>query len=62
MEKKKEVIFEFSIRSVTDSSGNTTLHPAVVNDGVPDEYIVAMLRMMLKGFEELYFEKFKQKF
>ncbi len=62
MDETQEVIFEFSIRSITDKSGKKSLHPTVVNQGVPDEYILAMMRTMIRHLEQIYFEKFKQKF
>ncbi|VVB81763.1 Uncharacterised protein [uncultured archaeon] len=58
---EKELVFEFRIQSIT-RDGKSSFHPAVFNQGVPNEIILSMMRAWLRGAETAYFEHFRKDF
>jgi len=58
-EQKEEMIFKFRIQAIKHDRG-ITFEPAIMNQGVPIEFIVTMMHSWIRGIELAYDDDFKK--
>jgi len=60
MEKDNPIIFAFAVHTVQRADGNPILSVYSENKGLPDEFVITLMRNWLKAYESAYHENFKK--